>query len=57
MSEFEHRVRGREIARIASIDEHEATVYLQLESHRGLFVTLREGDVSEFDVGAVVFLD
>jgi transitional endoplasmic reticulum ATPase len=57
MSEFERRVRGREIARVAFIDEDEGTVCLELEPHKGWFVTLQEGDVSDFDVGSVVFLD
>ena len=57
MSEFERRIRGREIARVAFIDEDEGTVYLELEPHKGWFVTLQEGDVSDFDLGSVVFLD
>ncbi len=57
MSEFERRVRGRDIARVAFIDEGEGTVYLEFGSHKGWFVTLQEGDVSNFDAGSVVFLD
>lgn len=48
---------GREIARVAFIDEDEGTVYLEFEPHKGWFVTLQEGDVSGFDVGSIVFLD
>ena len=57
MSEFEHRVPARPIARVAYINENEGTVYLELETSRGAFVTLREGDVSDFNVGSFVFLD
>jgi catechol 2,3-dioxygenase-like lactoylglutathione lyase family enzyme len=57
MSEFERRVPRREIARVAFIDEDEGTVYLELEPHSGWFITLQEGDVSDFAVGSVVFLD
>lgn len=57
MREFERRVRGREVARVAFIDEDEGTVYLEFEPHKNWFVTLQEGDVSDLDVGSVVFLD
>lgn len=57
MSEFEHRVPARPIARVAYINENEGTVYLELETSRGAFVTLREGDVSDFNVGSIVLLD
>lgn len=39
------------------ISEDEGTVYLEMELHRGWFVTLQEGDISNFDVGSIVFLD
>lgn len=57
MSEFEHRIPARPVARIASIDKDEGTVHLELETSRGAFVTLQQGDVSDFDVGSVVLLD
>lgn len=49
--------RGRFIARVRSIDEDEAKVYVEPENNRGVIITLEDGDMTGFGVGSVVLLD
>lgn len=60
MSEFEHMIGGRLIARVCSIDENGDTVYVELEKSedkdRRVFVTLEDCDLSDVKVGDTVFL-
>lgn len=56
VSEFE-RMNGRGyVARVRFIDEDEAAVHVELENNKGMIVTLEDCDLTDVEVGSVVFL-
>jgi transitional endoplasmic reticulum ATPase len=50
-------ITGRLVGRVRFIDEDEETVHVELEKNREVFVTFRDGDISDVQVGSVVFVD
>ncbi len=57
MSEFETMNARGYVARVRFIDEDEAAIHVELESKKGMIVTLEECDLDDdVEVGSIVFL-